>query len=242
MAFEEQRDAWDFRGVSRDDPRRIKSPEKAIERINEIGFLPLLSNEIDGFSLSDWTYAPDWWSDDPKTDPWIWREIMASSHEVAYGKFFHGRAGFISLEWLPVFANYRRDGYDFDALYDDGKAKHKAKKIMDVFETQNHIPSYLVKQQAGFGKGGEKNYSGVLTELEMKLYLVSSDFQRKRNALGEEYGWPGEILATPEYLWGYDAVTSCYREAPQDSWQRIVSRIKEYFPEATKKQIMKVCK
>ena len=29
--------------------------------------------------------------------------------------------GFISKKWLPVFANYRRDGYDFDALYEDGE-------------------------------------------------------------------------------------------------------------------------
>ena len=35
--------------------------------------------------------------------------------KVAYGKFFDKKAGFISLEWLPYFANYRRSGYDFDA-------------------------------------------------------------------------------------------------------------------------------
>ena len=34
------------------------------------------------------------------------------------------------MEWLPVFANYRRDGYDFDALYEDGKAPLKHKKII----------------------------------------------------------------------------------------------------------------
>ena len=47
----------------------------------------------------------------------MWREIIARSGKVAYGKFFDKKAGFISVEWLPVFANYRRDGDDFDALY-----------------------------------------------------------------------------------------------------------------------------
>ena len=39
-------------------------------------------------------------------------EIIAAGGRIAYGKFFDRKAGFISREWLPVFANYRRDGYD----------------------------------------------------------------------------------------------------------------------------------
>lgn len=55
-----------------------------------------------------------WWCEDPKVDPWMWREIIARSGEIAYGKFFDKKAGFISIDWLPIFANYRRDGYDFE--------------------------------------------------------------------------------------------------------------------------------
>ena len=51
-------------------------------------------------------------------------------HDVLYGKFFAKKAGFISKKWLPVFANYRRDGYDFDALFEDEKAPIKHKNIM----------------------------------------------------------------------------------------------------------------
>ena len=42
------------------------------------------------------------------------------SPQCIYGKFFHKKTGYISVEWFPHFANYRREGYDFDALYDDG--------------------------------------------------------------------------------------------------------------------------
>ena len=44
--------------------------------------------------------------------------------------FLPKKAGFISQKWLPVFANYRRDGYDFDALFEDEKAPIKHKNIM----------------------------------------------------------------------------------------------------------------
>ena len=43
----------------------------------------------------------------------MWRAIIARQHDIVYGKFFDKKAGFISKKWLPVFANYRRDGYDY---------------------------------------------------------------------------------------------------------------------------------
>ena len=58
---------------------------------------------------------------------------IAKKHDVLYGKFFAQKVGFISKKWLPVFANYRRDGYDFDALFEDEKAPIKHKNIMDHF-------------------------------------------------------------------------------------------------------------
>ena len=69
----------------------------------------------------------------PEQDPWVWRELIARSKEVAYGKFFNKKSGFISKAWFPVFANYRRDGYDFDACWDDELANIRCKKIMDCF-------------------------------------------------------------------------------------------------------------
>ena len=42
-------------------------------------------------------------------------------------------AGFINMEWLPAFVNFRRDGYDFDARWDDKLANMRHKTIMDCF-------------------------------------------------------------------------------------------------------------
>ncbi len=42
-------------------------------------------------------------------------------------------AGFISMEWLPAFVNFRRNGYDFDAGRDDELANIRYKRIMDCF-------------------------------------------------------------------------------------------------------------
>ena len=149
-------------------------------------FLPLFKNEIPGFSLEERTVPEYWWSDDPEVDPWKWREIIARSGRVAYGKFFDRKAGFISKEWLPCFVNYRRDGYDFDALWEDGKASARQKKIMDLFAEEFEDEEYFsneLKQKAGFSKDGDKGFEGIITGLQMQTYLCVHDFRQRRNRI-----------------------------------------------------------
>jgi len=231
---------WIMYGVDRDDPYCIHTVDQLIELIEDIGFLPLFKNEIPGFSVEERTVGDDWWTEDPVIDPWEWREIITRSKKIAYGKFFNKKAGFISLKWLPYFVNYRRDGYDFDALWDDEKASMRQKKIMDLFETDEKLFSYEIKQKAGFGKGGEKNFEGTLTNLQMQMYLCPMDYQRRRTKNGKEYGWTVAVMTTPEQLWGRDLVTSAYKEDPNMSWGRIVAHMKERYPVASEKLVKRV--
>jgi hypothetical protein len=231
---------WIMYGVDEHDPECIHTVDDAIENINRLGFLPLFKNDIPGFSLEERTVADYWWSGNEKRDPWEWREIIARSGEVAYGKFFDKKAGFISKKWFPYFANYRREGYDFDALWDDEKASLRQKKIMDLFEKENELYSFEVKKKAGFGKGGEKNFEGTMAKLQMQTYLCVRDFRQKKNKSGVGYGMDVAVYCKPEQLWEYDYVTSAYSEAPQDSAGRIAAHMAEIYPAATEKQIKKV--
>ena len=234
---------WIMYGVDWDDPECIHTVDEAIKYINEIGFLPLFKNAIPGFSLEERTVPEHWWSGNPEHDPWEWRAIIARRGEVAYGKFFDNKAGFISKEWLPYFVNYRRDGYDFDALWDDEKASRRQKKIMDLYAEEAadaEYYSYKIKQNAGFGKGGEKGFDGTLSNLQMSTYLCVRDFRQKRNKKGQEYGWAIAVYSTPEHIFGYDYVTSAYSEDPAESGQKIINHLKDVYPIATDKQIKKL--
>lgn len=236
---------WIMYGVEPNDPECIHTVDEAIKYINEVGFLPLFKNGIPGFSLEERTIAEHWWSGNAEVDPWEWRAIIARSGEVAYGKFFDGKAGFISREWLPFFANLRRDGYDFDALWEDGKASRRQKKIMDLFAEDNadaEIYSNEIKRDAGFGKGGEKGFDGTLTSLQHEMYLCVRDFRQKRNKKGEEYGWAIAVYSTPEHIFGYDLVSSAYREKPEESAGKIANHIRDVYPIASEAQIAKLLK
>lgn len=216
------------------------------ELIHEIGFLPLFSNTIKGFSVEEMTYGSVWWTGDAATDPWEWRRILASDPRIAYGKFFNKNAGFVSKAFFPVFANYRRNGYDYDALYEDGLASYRSKRIMDVFKLDDYavgseLMSPDIKENAGFAKeDGEKNFSGHITDLQMQTYLITSDFARRTNRIGQEYGWYIALLETPETKWGYEHIASGYTEDPKTSWRAIVDRVKTAFPEAADKDIPKI--
>ncbi|MGN0316278.1 MAG: hypothetical protein ACI4EG_16015 [Fusicatenibacter sp.] len=233
---------WIMHGMEWEDPYRIRSWRELINWIQEIGFLPLFKNEVVGFSAEEHVSNLYWWTGDKEQDPWEWREIIAETKEVAYGKFFHRKSGFVSLQWFPRFANYRRDGYDFDARWEDELLNIRCKKIMDIFETGKEYTGLELKRAAGFGKGGEKKFDGVITDLQMQTYLTIKEFRRKRNKKGEKYGMPVSVYVKPEELWGYEFIAAAYQEDPRESWQHIYNHVKQLYPNAEDGQIRKLLK
>ena len=241
---------WIMQGVDWYDSSCIHSPDELIDVINEYGFLPLFVFVLEGFSVEEMTDPSYWWSGYLDNDPWEWRAVIARTGKITYGKFFNKKAGFISKKWFPYFANYKRDGYDFDSRYEDGKAEYRENLIMKLFlppDTElmdidyKHLKDYVenpemfsfeVKKLAGFGKGGEKNFDGTVAKLQMESYLVVKDFQQKVNKKGEPYGWANAIYTLPEYLWGYDHVTKRYKENPEESYKKIIKQLRKHFPDA----------
>ena len=110
----------------------------------------------------------------------------------------------------------------------------------DIIWTDKQILSTELKQLVGFGKGGEKNFPGITTDLMMKTYLVTADFHRRRNKKGAEYGMAVSVLMPPEAIWGYDIITSAYMETPKESWQRIMDRVMELYPDADEADIIRL--
>ena len=240
--MEEINGQWILMGVDSKDPACLHSSDELADFIEEVGFLPLFDSGIPGFSVESHTDPSCWWCDNPKVDPWNWRTVIARDGKIVYGKFFGKRAGFISKKWFPYFANMRRDGYDFDALWDDGKATLRQKKIMDLFENDTRLFSFEIKDKAGFGKGGEKGFEGTLTDLQMQTYLCMRDFKKRVNKKGVEYGWDVAIYAMPEQIFGYKHVTKAYKESPQESKERIIKQIQKFYPEADERAILKLIK
>jgi hypothetical protein len=231
---------WIMEGLDRHDNKRIKSVAELTEFIEELGFLPLFKNTVKGFSVEEMTAAEGWFGGIAGEDPWAWREIIAAEGKLAYGKLFANRAGFVSREWYPIFAAYRRNGYDFDSRYEDGLASFRSKRIMDVMEQCDYLPSNEIKSIAGFGKGGEKGFEGVMTALQMQTYITVHSFRRRVNRKNEEYGWPVANYTISEKLFGAEHVRSAYHLSQEEAKQKIVERVVLRFPAAPTEEIDRV--
>lgn len=232
---------WIIEGTS-DKESQLKSLQDAKDMILNIGFLPYFKNDIVGFSLEEFTDPTGWFSKNEKTDPWIWREQIARCGEIAYGRFFAKKTGFISKKWFPIFASYRRDGYDFDSLYEEGLVNHKSKRIMDILAVNGESPSYELKNLAGFGKGGDKGFETVITSLQMQGYVLMSDFRQKINKKGKPYGWMRTIFTTPEMLFGEDYVRDAYNKGREECFNLILNNLKTTFPDTDENSLIKLIK
>lgn len=203
---------------------------KQLERlVMEIGLLPFFHCAIPGYSLEECT-PPDRWFVKDVEGPWEWREQIAAGGKVAYAKLFSGKAGFVSMEWYPDLCNFRRNGYDFDARYEDGLASRKCKRIVDTLAEHGPLLTRELKEIAGFGKDGEKGFDSALTLLQMQTYITAKEFVYKRDKYGRAYGWGVGRYILPETYYGEEIVTGKYDVEPAASGDAIAAHLAGLFP------------
>ena len=222
--------------------QQIYSPKDMEQLVLEWGFLPFFRNDIPGFSIEEHT-PPELWYDSESGDwaPWDWKGPVARMGSCVYGKLFWKKAGFVSMEWFPDLANLRRDGYDFDARFDDGLAPYKDKEIYDTVARHGSLQTGQIKKLCGYGgKDGKKGYETVITRLQMQTYLTVADFDYAQDKHGVPYGWGIARYAPPENIFGYEAVTAAYARTPASSLERMLAHPQKRLPHADEKQLIKL--
>lgn len=221
----------------------IDSKADLIAAIEEYGFLPFFANSIDGFSVEEHATWDCWYDGETGSWPvWEWKGPVIRETGCAYGKFFEKKACYISSEWFPDFANYRRDGYDFDARYDDGLAPLKDKQLYDLIESHAPILSKELKQRGNYRKGGVKGFDTMITRLQSQAYVVISDFVYLKDKYGNPYGWGVAEYSTPEILMGERFTQQVYRRSPEESRERILDHFTKLFPYEDEETIQKFLK
>ena len=205
--------------------------------IQEVGFLPLLSSGVYGFSADEvvsddcrYVVFPDGGWDWPM---WKWKGPIVTEGNCVYGKFFDKKAGFISREWWPDFYNYRRSKHPIPA---EGSIEET------ILLTLQELGSLITRElRAACGFDGPKmrsKFDGYVTRLQMGCYIVTEDFIYPTDKKGREYGWGWSLLNTPESLYGVEACMT--DNTPEESYRRLTEHFRKILPEATEKQIQKL--
>ena len=220
---------------------RITCQEDIEKLVEEYGFLPFFSNNVKGFSIEEMC--------DPKyyftelEGPWEWKGRIAVKGECFYGKFFRGKAGFVSKEWFPDFANYRRDGYDFDALCDEGYVRYADQGIYNMIVKRHAVTTPDLKKLCGYsGKDALKGFDSIIARLQMQTYVNIRNFVYPVDRKGNFYGWGIAQYTTPEEQCGEDFFREVYKREPEESFRRMCEHLYKKLPDSSEDQIRKLLK
>lgn len=216
----------------------IRTKEDLIRAVKDLGFVPFFRNSIEGFSIEEHIDPKLWFGDEE--GPWEWKGPVIRETGCAYGKFFEKKAVYISSEWFPDFANYRRDGYDFDARFDDELASYQDKRMFDLVDANAPILSKNLKQLGNYRKGGNKGFDTVITRLQAECYVIISNFTYLTDKRGQEYGWGVAEYSTPERFMGSEFTQRVYQRTPEESYERIYDHLKKMLPNAAEAKLKKI--
>lgn len=221
----------------------ILSAADLIDFIHEVGFLPLLPNKIEGFSAEEvvdetcrYQPSPEGGFDWPL---WMWKSSIIEEGNCVYGKFFHGTAGFISLDWWPDFVNYRRSTMPpykkRDPIIEEA--------ILSTLEAEGSMVSTDLRTACGFNGGKQRSqFDAYITRLQMATLIVTENFVWSVDKHGRNYGWGKSLLTTPERLLGRAACAQPidadgHPRKPETSYCLIMEHLQSILPDATESQI-----
>ena len=217
----------------------IHSCPELMAFIQQVGFLPLLDSGIRGFSAEDlvdedcrYVVLPDGGWDWPL---WKWKGPIVAEGDCVYGKFFAGKAGFVSRQWWSDLCNYRRSQHP---MPEEGSIEDT---ILFTLNEQGSMITRELRAACGFnGPKMRSRFDAYITRLQMACRIITEDFVYPQDRHGPEYGWGWSLLTTPERLLGREACQ--FVRTPQESFERLMAHFRELLPEASEKQIVKLIK
>lgn len=216
----------------------IQTKDDLVAAIQKTGILPLFQNDISGFSIEEHTDTSAWFPDNGQ-GVWEWKGPVIQEAGCAYGKFFGNKTAFISAEVFPDFANYRRDGYDFEGQYEDGFISYKDKVLYELVDSHAPVLSKTLKRLGNYKKGWITGFDASMNRLQSKGYVIISNFVYMKDHYGKEYGWGVAEYSTPEKFFGSVFVDATYQRQPEESYQRLLCHLQNLLPEVPEKAIRK---
>jgi len=210
---------------------KLHSAAELTEYIDKVGMLPLLRIVPSlGWSAEEvvdddcqYVVLPDGGWEWPL---WEWKGDIIRESGCAYGKFFLGKAAFISKEWWPDFCNYRRSTHPYPP---EGSIEEA---IVETLKLNGSMITRDLRKACGFTEPKMRSkFDGFITRLQMGGYIVTEDFVYPHDKHGKQYGWGWSLLTTPEDLFGREA---CHpSRTPEESRKRLLEHFKEILPQAS---------
>ena len=191
--------------------QRLKSPQEAVEFVNERGFVYFWP--ITGVTL------PSLWSavagdrpvadahDDPGHITWGWKDERLGGKDWYYAKVLRKKATMISFEIAPYFyaltENYGAPEEDYLTLYEQGRLTQEAKTVYEALLDEGPLDTVALRRVAHMSSpSSEGRFNRAITDLQ-------ADFKVVPVAVTQAGAW--------HYAFAYDIVARHYPELPEQA-------------------------
>ena len=220
-----------------------------------MGISAILQNVIPGFSIEEMTPPELLFGDEFENGPWQWKGPIIANWESAYGKFFQKKAGYVSLEWLPDFMNWRRSFYPLK------KESADVRHIHEVLVENESMLSKQLKVASGFTLSRKKSkfnpddpsepivnkrngmaFDALIAQLQMGTHVCIADFEYLVSKKGETYGWGVARYCTPEAMYQdlFPVKEKVDGRTPKQSRNRILNHLQGLFPDVERTKLEKL--
>lgn len=223
-----------------------------VREVQRVGFLPFFAGEVEGFSIEE-QISPDYWfpEGDAVEGVWEWKNDIMIDGDCAYGKFYQGKACFVSMEWFPHLVNVRRATYrptaDEELLLATVRANssllsRELKKMCGYTapprkRVQNPVERALAKEMPRPAPQ-RKGFDQAITRMQMGCVLTSAGFEYNYTRDGRRYGWSVARFCTPEDFFGEERLrVDC---PPDTSRQLLMEHLAQALPQATPQQLQRL--
>lgn len=215
--------------------------EDFLQNLYEAGMSMGGENNEGVFGLGDcYGERIHWHTEMPDTDPWEWRmRVLNERTDIAYGKFFFNKSGYITKQWYPYFYAVRRGVKELNEEYEDGYISAYARKIYEVICEYKELPLHLIKQYGGFSKEDKSKFDRAITELQMKFYITMCGRARKKSKTGQEYGWSSTVFCLTEDFFEEDVIAKAAGMSIESAYKALEEQIYHLNPEAGEAKVRK---
>lgn len=207
----------------------IYNSAQLTELVEEVGFLPLLNMGIDGWSAEEQAADDCGYVKLPEGGwawpLWEWKGSVIRESGCAYGKFFRGKAGFVSKAWWGDFCNWRRHKFPF--LTEEDSIENMI--LSTLREQGGSLITRELRAACGFnGTKMRSRFDSYVARLEMGCRIVIEDFVYPLDRHGRQYGMGWAQLTTPEERFGTAAGMA--QRSPEESYQRMKDHFMKILP------------
>ena len=182
-----------------------------------------------------WDTPVRWHTGDQDTDPWVWRmRLLEEQRDIAYGKFFFRKGGYITRAWYPCFLAARRGDIDFDSAYRMGRFSQASRQVYRTISEQGRLPLHDIRHATGL-KGPV--IERALVDLQMGLFITICGEMQKATSYGAPKGWPSTVLCTTELFWGEEVFAEAAAMTRQHAIEKITGQVLTLNPAASAARI-----